>query len=287
MNTKNELKTIVTVLLFCSLSWQAQAQTKEFAPVGATWFYSYHNMVIPVVSYSTLECYGDTVLLGINAKKISGAYFLYENNKQVFLYQPQINDFTLLYDFNKNTGETWDIVTPMWGIADTFTVIVDSVGIEIINADTLKVQYLRSLDMPWVFDGKTIEYIGNTMYLFPQYGLADPQPGPLRCYEDNDYTYHPFAFPCDTTYIVNTESVKSNNDFQIYPNPFTHAVNIVNNNNDCYSFTLVNQLGEVIKYGNHICNPESPIDLHDLSNGIYMLMIKRKNEIYFKKVVKT
>ncbi len=287
MKTKTTLKILLFTFLIFVFTSHLLAQNKEFAPIGASWFYSFHDMVIPVVTYTTLDCYGDTVLLGINAKKISGGYILYENNKQVFLYQPQINDFTLLYDFNKNTGETWDVVTPMWGIADTFTVIVDSIGIEIINSDTLKVQYIRSLDMPWIFDGKTIEYIGNTTYLFPQYGLADPQPGPLRCYEDSDYTYHPFAFPCDTSYIVGNETIKSNNNFQVYPNPCNDIIYVINNNSkDCYSFLLINHLGKIIIEGSHIFENEATIDFQGINRGIYIMILKQNENYIYQKIIK-
>jgi len=286
MKTKSILKLLFYICIIFALNYQTQAQTKEFAPVGAKWYYSFHDMVMPVVTYSTLVCYNDTVILGVNTKQISGGYFVFENNKQIFLYQPQINDFTLLYDFNKNTGETWDVVTPMWGVADTFTVIVDSIDIEIINNDTIKVQYIRSLDMLWSFDGKTIEYIGNTMYLFPQYGLADPHTGPLRCYEDVDYTYHPMGIPCDTIYIVYTPEKHPEKYLSIAPN-FARDYISINVRSTCNQMYIqIFDLYGRLWYEKEINQQTQSIFVGDLPKGINFVKLNCENKMYIEKFLK-
>lgn len=285
MKTKLTYRILIFVNL-CVLNFHLKAQSKEFAPVGATWYYDWPGWPMPTITYTTLECLKDTVLLGINTKQITNGHFVYENNKQVFLFQPQINDFTLLYDFNKNTGETWDVVTPLWGIADTFTVIVDSVGVEIINSDTLKVQYIRSLDMLWSFDGKTIEFLGNEAYFFPQYGLADPHAGPLRCYMDIDYSYNPLGIPCDTSYVVSLDSIHRSKNFIVFPNPAQDFISIdfadiINNPH----VQILDLLGKVL-LEIEIVEQRIKIYVGDLPNGVHLLKVNHGNTFYVKKFIK-
>lgn len=188
---------LVLTLTAASLS----AQT--WAPVGATWTYTYavDNIIDPfppVYSSYALTVSGDTLLDGHLCSRVEGAGlvchvnagFTYQSNDSVFLWDATAGAFGLLYRWDAVAGEIWTVpITGLFG-PDTLTYTVISTGTIMINSQlrrTLDVQLWDQLGYAFT-GGQLIEGIGDLGYLFPWYiALCDGFiMGPLRCYEDGD-----------------------------------------------------------------------------------------------------
>jgi hypothetical protein len=148
-----------------------------WAPQGATWYYSYGNFA--VTGYVRIKYVGDSIINGQSCKALEkkrywfdfilsksdsaviDTTFTYLKNDSVFYYFN--NQFYLLYDFNGQPSDVWQVAEP-----DTFctedssaTVQVDSIGTMTINATTLK--WLSVNPTPnshYGYYGQIIERIG-------------------------------------------------------------------------------------------------------------------------------
>lgn len=282
-------KYLLFIFLLCLI--KTSFTQNEWAPVGAKWYYN-DATYFPFNNPYILTCLKDTIINGNTCKKMqinnnmTNYNYLYENNNRIFQYNSNINQFTVLYDFNKNVGETWNIITN--SIIDTFSVIVDSINYLTINNDSFKVQYISSQDMLWDFNGLTIEKIGNITFMFPQYGLADFHIGPLRCYEDSNIVYNRTNYSCDTSFIyTDVRDMIFKNKIIIYPNPCTNyfTINLISNIQNYLNYILFNQVGLKIKE-DYVYNNEILVDISDLPKGIYILKLKLDKYFLTKKIIK-
>ena len=89
---------------------------------------------------------------------------IYELNRRVYFYNYQSSQFSLLYDFNLNAGESF-MLYPQGALEDSFLVVVDSTGLDTINGFLRKTQFIHAQPFPphiaYQFSGKVIEGIGS------------------------------------------------------------------------------------------------------------------------------
>ncbi len=65
-----------------------------------------------------------------------------------------------------------------------------------------------------------------------------------------------------------------NRAYTIYPNPAKNILIIKSANEiDPENYTILDETGRTLKYG-HLFNSSTPIDISDLSKGLYFLQIK-------------
>jgi len=82
---------------------------------------------------------------------------------------------------------------------------------------------------------------------------------------------------------VQDEDLKSG--FSVYPNPSSGIVNLANENNSEYSFTVKNVVGQLIYDGTISSYSNKSINLSQFSKGIYLIEFTNKKQTYSKKVV--
>lgn len=289
------------LLFIFLLALSSFSYAQQWAPVGATWTYSKSNY--PFISPFKLQSIKDTIINTKNCRGIgtignNKLVHLYAENNQIFQFNDSLKQFTLLYDFNKKVGETWNVITNpsnSAGLLDTFSVVVDSTAFIVINGDSLKVQYITAKDTPlnysvWDFSGMAIEKIGLVDYLFPKYGLVDFQPGGLRCYEDSNIHYNRTSMSCDTSYVLGSEDENYlNSRISIYPTPCENyfKIKFTDFNKSSYRFTLYNVMGDKIQEGNSISEHEVAINTENLSKGMYFLIINYNDNCFTKKIIKS
>ena len=185
-----------------------------FAPQGAEWYFDVWSVLGSPTTYYHMEVLGDTLIQGHQCSVITRQYlggngneqFVYEDNDVVYWYNQTMQDFTMLYDFNAEAGESW--------ICDidscSFEVQVQSIEEVSWGGHTYRVQNV----VPIVGDdyngepffwgaGRIIEGIG-AVGLFPNsytcFGgfNCGPAPDYLRCYlVDGEMLYHEGDFDCD------------------------------------------------------------------------------------------
>lgn len=78
----------------------------------------------------------------------------------------------------------------------------------------------------------------------------------------------------------------SEGDFKIYPNPFNDLLTINSSTNEAINkITIFNSLGQQV-FIQKINSPNAQLNLFELSEGIYILLIETENEIISKKIIK-
>ena len=186
-----------------------------FAPQGAEWYFNEFDPWSQYPDYSRFYVSGDTVVQGhqcsvINTQFIQtghgGKELVYEENNKVYWFNPSNNNFTILYDFDAEAGESWYCEVD----SCSHLVTVESVGSETWNGHTYRTQWVKSYENDIeVFDGRIIEGIGYVKGLFPfnwachgdiwfDYGELDY----LRCYVvDGEILYHEGNYDCDWVYV--------------------------------------------------------------------------------------
>jgi hypothetical protein len=285
-----QLTFILTLLLFTTI---VSGQT--WAPTGAKWTFGVGFAFSPSVEFREWTSTGDTLVSGHICKLIkrNGSSVISDNSNQLITYEDSnriywynINQFTILYDFNKNTGETWTIMN------DTCEVIitVDSTSIETINGFPLKAQYISS--SAGAFNGKVLEHIGHVGQPNPDFNFHcyNIQPDVnyytgLRCYVDSIFGYHSFGIAPSCNYTTTgIDNLENPFGLHIFPNPSTNQIYIETNINNEYEFKIYSSLGQLVKKGIVKTN-KTTIFIDEFNKGIYNLELNDNNKIITKRFI--
>ena len=232
--------------------------SQNFAPPGATWYYSYHFLSF-IEGYVEIRYENDTIIQGIQTQKLRKTInaFDYINNEPIndlndgfeyiysdedHVYQFIENDFLddgfrLLYDFTVQVGDTVLIYNnDIYELnTDCDTVgysVVTETGMEIIN--TMSLRWYRLENLPgssYSFKGKIVERIGNTTnYMFSEVYCIITEEGrsPFRCYSDDNFAeYKNPEYEGECDFVVGISEITKNDlGLVVYPNPASESVNI-------------------------------------------------------------
>ena len=265
---KNVLITISFFISFSSFS-----QTYEFAPVGAKWYFHVEDWDFwgePIYYYSTVESVKDTIIDGKSCRKLSNDMIFYQNaGDSIFLHTGGL-DFSLLYDFSAEVGETF-----YCEYCNT-DVKVESVSIEYYFGSFRKMFEYTSIDNTqcnWDFD-MVVEGVGSLVGLFyPNPALADWVPTyNLSCYKDPSSNF--LTIENKQCEILASESNEQEN-FSIYPTLFNNEIEIKNiSKNDNLHVHILNALGQIV-YSSPLL--EKTINTSNFSSGIYLVKITESN----------
>tara|TARA_Y100000782_G_scaffold98497_1_gene112174 strand:- start:4458 stop:5393 length:936 start_codon:yes stop_codon:yes gene_type:complete len=297
------MKKIYTVLTLILLLATNSTFAQDFAPVGAKWVYTIDYAFSFDIGFVTIESISDTVIQGKTCQEVvapeghqalsGGTKFLHTNNDTLFIYDTTTQAFSPFQIFNAQAGDEWDFVyTPaslgMTPSIDTLHYIVDSVGIEIINTDTLKKVYASSIlsCAGWSINDTTkivyLERLGDLYYLFNynNYGCnpaidADVIGG-LRCYSDPTFGSYETGIVDSCYWIYDPTSVaeiNAENTVELWPNPVNNTLNI-QVNTGLETLNIYNINGQLVKPINvsSTQNQLLTIDVADLPPGIYSLV---------------
>lgn len=280
---KKHLLTIILLMLV------ALANAQNWAPIGAKWTYGRSSIWLPIVEYCDWVSTSDSLVNGHNCRLIkrngsvaqsdlSDKLITYEDSNRIFLYNTTMNLFTVLYDFNKNAGETWTMTLDTCDLLIT----VDSTGIDTINGVPLKTLYISSEN--FAFDGKIIQGIGH---------LRGPNPDinyhchnilvdgtfytGLRCYEDSIIGFHDFGIAPSCYYSTSINEAALNADqISVHPNPFSSQTTIeATAAFDNASLTIFNTFGQQMKQLNNLSGSSIIFHRDNLPSGIYFFRLAR------------
>ena len=291
-------------------------RSKEFAPIGAEWYYEKNaSFNPPVFGYLKHKCIKDSTIEGQTVKVLEVSYAMnnytthalgheYLLQKGDTIYYWKSGEFHLLYNFALQKGDSLLLYSEMRNQCKEKTNYgwnkVDSTFYQTINNVKLKGYTTVGIQGSiWGFDYfPTIETIGNLGYLFPQNlfcGFYDgfTQIGSLRCYTDDSLGFFQFneRMRCDSTtnYPVGVELFARQHLFQLYPNPATHEISVEFDewqDSDNPVALLYDVIGNLkIETTIHAC--KTAIDLSGLFPGSYILIIKaNKGVIDYEKFIK-
>jgi hypothetical protein len=73
--------------------------------------------------------------------------------------------------------------------------------------------------------------------------------------------------------------------YELFPNPAVDQIHIANSNNDLTSVSVLNAQGEQVLYSNNI-NSVSSMNVAHLQSGVYIALIKTKDQVYKRAFIK-
>ena len=317
-NKLNNLKDKAFLLLLLFVAGVAEAQTHEFAPIGAEWHYGIKQF--STEGYVRIKSLSDTIIDGTSCKILEKRCFLYDHLDGIekeFVkgheYIAQIGDsimlyrfgrFCKLYDFTVETGDTVSFPGSYSFEADEFVTFGDSIGKAVVigkgvsEIDGLELKYydLRKVDnSAWAFDqdfyqgyARICEKIGNLSgYLFPEQQLiADYfEGGTLRCYSDNETSTINFSTPyveCDYFHAVDENTVES---LTVYPNPFKERLIVELPTEDNYTVMVYDTFGRTITK-QVIIGRKAEMDFPTPQSGVFHLVIQSNSYHFATYVIK-
>ena len=301
------MKTFTFAFGFLMLSVLCGAQ--NWAPVGATWYYTEYFAFSPHIDYLRIESVKDTIIQGKACKELVKRHYLicsdrpdkeftYSENNKVYFLDTIFNSFQTLYDFGANTGDQWMIKIKNYSnpsVPDTLFVHVDSTSYKTINGIQLKMQYVtyhfhNEVDPGFAYSSVILDRIGDTLYMFdfwPSYYFAcdGNLSGGLRCYSDSVIGNYKTGIADSCNYVFTGINEKSSASVEVYPNPVSDFIFIKSPDQRSFSFRLLNVLGIECLAGR---TENSEIDIRPLMNGIYFLEIsdQSNNLLVYKKIIK-
>lgn len=218
--------------------------------------------------------------------KYNRTMITYEDSDIVYWYRPVLKDFTVLYDFTKKVGESWNIEGLEAAIDTTkcsIKMTVTKVGIDTINGIPLKTMLAESYPVTYSFGGKIIQYIGNLYNIRPNpCFVCKPisenfDIGSLRCFDSDSVGFHDFKIVPDCYYTTTgiSERRKENN-VSFTPNPFADVLTIKSTRPGTVS--IFNLLGQTVFHKTIV--DASPIQINTANwlSGIYWYRIDFQNQ---------
>lgn len=312
----NYLRKIIFSLIL--LSWgSGLIGQKEWAPIGAEWYYTFGGAFGPPISYVKLTSKGDTILGGKSCRLLTSEvfqdslisyseeiipqdYIIYQDSNKIYRWEEET--FHILYDFDLQVGDTIKIYIPdreLFGpeYDDQHVYFeIDSVDTETINGESFKRQKLKYLDMGIVdfsvdFSDWAYEVIGSRSFFVPIsfFNCDNACATPMRCYSSSDgFSYNRFGIPCDTVVYRSTSTMEENTESiaRIFPNPVE---------SDLYLETEdpITEIAIIDVMGNSLLRETFPIEVYHhnvkllfLPPGIYYLIVSIGDVKLTRKILK-
>lgn len=233
-------KLIASFLLQISIVFLCNAQ-------NSTWYYEYLNFGIN--GYIIMESVGDTTIKNKDCKILSKTKIVYNEFFSEFdtislgkeyihvaedtTFRYKYSNFYSLYIFNGSPGDSYITAgnNEVYGCDTTVMINIDSVGVIIINSDTLR-WVIVSTDESSSFDlsGMIVEKIGPIdFYMFPEYTwvcVVDAnEGGNFRCFYEDGTLYYTKPNQNDCDYIWDgIDKHENESEILVYPNPVISKV---------------------------------------------------------------
>lgn len=298
---KIKYKIMKNLLITFMIFWSLQLLAQDFAPLGATWYYTENFVLTGDKAYLKIKSVKDTLFQGKNCKLLFKTTLLQCNNRTeleivyaqdsaVYFWDKDFAKFQKLYDFKVTKGNYWSILIKHdLAEIDTIKVYVDSISTTKILNKTHKVLYVSYHPSYYNYvadySSKIVFPIGDFTYLFnfaPYWaGACDfNTSGGLRCYEDSEFGYYSTAIADSCTYIYkykwNSIDKLKDNDFKVVvaPNPTQGKLKISCNDNLKYKICLIDCFGRNIKTGNFM--NEVVFDISAYPKGMYFILIQNE-----------
>lgn len=263
--------------------------SQEFAPIGTRWVYTAEQSAFLAYFPYTIEVVGEQDINGKKCKKLilnnKWEAFIYQDSLKVYAYSDWklSNQFYLLYDFEAKVGDTIrmdNISKETENRLGSCLIQIDSVKMEIICGQLRKAWYyspVMKMDTfyLWEMGRKYVEGVGDFKYLFPQYGLASPHIGDLRCFQDSQNDCRFVNYACDSIiYIVDTKNHTKEKRY-VFPNPVKDEL-ILEGSFEFQNlgYDILDIFGKIVLSGVYANSIKTSL----LKQGLYFLKIRSEKE---------
>ncbi len=204
--------------------------------------------------------------------------YVFELNGKLYWWNKRTHSFTVLYDYEAEVGDSWDI---MVGIEPPLTMTVDAVDYVEYEGRTYRVMHVSDPDD--LFSGDIVCGIGHLTSFFPE-RLMDNGDGVrvegLRCYWVEDELVFKYGDEdCDAIYeelhgVEEDGPSTGTETLMVYPNP-TDGVLIIETQGIASlpaTYRITNLMGQTILTGN-ITAETQQIDVSALPEGMYFITV--------------
>lgn len=304
------------LLLICSCLILSQSNAQNFAPIGAKWHYSIGGLDFYGVKCAVLTVKEDTLINNITAsvievklidnpgiEKVISHEYIARQNDSVMYYNPNYNQFFLLYNFSARAGDTIHVhknlskVTPAFLVprfakdSIIFSYRVISTDSVIINGTWKKKQTIASLSNSYYTmttygtDSFNVVIDGfySFTYLFGRAALITMEtPGNmLRCYNDSTLSFKYAKWEKDCDYVNPNSGISQatiTQSIQVFPNPVNQTLNIKQESEKYKQIAIYNISGQLmLKQNLNTLETILNVDVNTLTPGIYYCELQTVN----------
>ena len=302
-----------SVILLLTLFMINPCFCQEWGTIGTQWYYTERFAFSGDVDYLMFTSEKDTLFNGIPCKKLVKRHSLFCNdrphdfevmfsrNDTIFFYDPNFNQFQVLYDFNAQVGDSWIIKTKNnWNPPDTDTILimVDSTGTITINGTVLKKWYVTyhcyfETAYNYSYTSVIVERIGDMNYLFnyfPQSAMtcdANWADG-LRCYEDTYIGFYSTGIADSCTYIfVGLNEIEQRKEaIKVYPNPAKDKITIESQAPLHENYITVFSANGMVMLEQSLTECETTINISKFPSGIYFVRFSNEKIVEVIRFIK-
>ncbi len=259
-------------------------------PSGAEWYYEILNEN-GSITYQYMYQAGDTIiqdepthiLVKINTlydkdliEEITHEY-VYERDGKVYWWNKTLEEFTVLYDFDAQVGDSWTIKV------GTESLIMHVDAVEEIEYEGRTYRMLHVSDPEDLFSGDIVCGIGHLTSFFPE-RLMNNGDGlrveGLRCYwVEDELVFKPGDEDCDAVYeelhgIDEDDPSTGSGTFTVYPNPTNGILTIHHSSFRIQNseFRITNLMGQTLMTG-QITAENQQINVSSLPQGMYFISV--------------
>jgi len=260
----------------------------EGPALNSEWYYEIQNEN-GTITYQHLECAADTtishkdvtIIIRTNTLYDKSEYtevtreYVYEENGVLYWWNKDLQEFTVLYNYNAEEGDEWEITVG----TERITLHVDEVS-EYIYYD-VPFRSLTVSDEDNLFSGTIVCGVGHLTSFFPErlmqrsgnYGVNG-----IRCYWKSQVLVFKLGDrDCDEIYEQYHEGIDETVEgvFSIYPNPTSSILAVETHGRASLpdqTYRISNLMGQTLTTG--IIHEETQqIDVTDLPQGMYFISI--------------
>ena len=280
-------------------NWQSDIE-EDCGTDSNEWYYEILNDD-GSITYQYLHQTNDTiiddkeqihVLVRINTLYDKGEHietsheYIYDEEDVVYWWNKDLQEFTVLYDFNMEPGDEWEIKV------GTESLVMHVDAVEQYEYEGRLFKMLKVSDANHVFSGTIVRGIGHLTSFFPE-KLMNQGKGyrveGIRCFwKDNRLMFKYGEKNCDEIYEeyhdYGVEEPVMTEGFRVYPNPTDGVLFVETPYHDVSTteYRITNRLGQTLMTG-RVDGDNNQIDVSNLPNGMYFISVgdaTRKFVIY-------
>ena len=274
------------------MSYSNRVPTKDYDLAGAEWYYEIENGD-GSITYQHLEYAADTtvndktvvIIIRTNTLYDKAGHsevtreYVYEEGGEVYWWNKDLEEFTMLYDFNAEVGDEWEIKVGTQGL----TMHVDAV--EYVDYDSVFYRMMYVSDLDNLFSGSILCGVGHLTSFFPEQLMTQGKNyrvDGLRCYWKNGFLTLKYGDKdCDEVYGELHNGIEENGPstgsgaLTVYPNP-THNVLVVETvctpSLPDQTYRITNLMGQTLQSGT-ITAETLQVDVSALPQGMYFISV--------------
>ena len=253
---------------------------------GLEWYYEILNEN-GSITYQHLEYTADTtinhkdvqIIIRTNTLYDKGEHsevtreYVYGEDGIIYWWNKDLRDFTVLYDYNAEAGDEWEIKVGTQRI----TMHVDAV--EQYEYESQQFRLLQVRDADDLFSGTIVCGVGHLTSFFPEKLMnrgKNYRVEGMRCYwREGELFFKYGEEDCDAVYKVYHNGLDDHEDdvFAVYPNP-TNGVLVVETvctpSLPAAIYRITNLMGQTLMTG-QITAETQQIDVSNLQKGMYFI----------------